>query len=219
MDVVRAAIAESRLRADRRTPAAPAGRAGAPFADLTHLLAELIENAACSPRRVPRCAARRAGRNGFVLEIDDRVSSDAGRAAEANLRLAETPEFELSDTDRLGLFRGQPARPAASPLRVSLRPSLRRYHAVVLVPAHTAYRDGYDTAAIGSARPRTRSRRSLSATPSTPSVRGLDGIGGWPQQEHTAPLAPDEPNAGRYRRRKRAGRADAVPRRRAARPY
>lgn len=43
--------------------------------------------------------------NGFTLEIHDRGLGMTPEALlDANLRLAETPEFELSDTDRLGLF-------------------------------------------------------------------------------------------------------------------
>ncbi|MFE2051176.1 hypothetical protein ACFXAS_22075, partial [Streptomyces sp. NPDC059459] len=34
----------------------------------------------------------------------DEAEPDADALLDANLRLAETPEFELSDTDRLGLF-------------------------------------------------------------------------------------------------------------------
>lgn len=43
--------------------------------------------------------------NGFTLEIHDRGLGMAPEVLlDANLRLAETPDFELSDTDRLGLF-------------------------------------------------------------------------------------------------------------------
>ncbi|HBF82512.1 MAG TPA: histidine kinase, partial [Streptomyces sp.] len=43
--------------------------------------------------------------NGFTLEIHDRGLGMAPEILlDANLRLAETPDFELSDTDRLGLF-------------------------------------------------------------------------------------------------------------------
>ncbi|MFF2776666.1 nitrate- and nitrite sensing domain-containing protein [Streptomyces sp. NPDC058052] len=107
MDVVRAAVAEvedyERVEV-RRLPRLGVG--GPAVADLTHLIAELLENATVfSP---PHTAVQVLGErvaNGFTLEIHDRglgMSPDV--LLDANLRLAETPEFELSDTDRLGLF-------------------------------------------------------------------------------------------------------------------
>ncbi|MFE4594019.1 nitrate- and nitrite sensing domain-containing protein [Streptomyces laurentii] len=107
MDVVRAAVAEvedyERIEV-RRLPRLGVG--GPAVADLTHLVAELLENATVfSP---PHTAVQVLGErvaNGFTLEIHDRgLGMNPEVLLEANLRLAETPEFELSDTDRLGLF-------------------------------------------------------------------------------------------------------------------
>ncbi|GAA1361858.1 sensor histidine kinase [Streptomyces beijiangensis] len=107
MDVVRAAVAEvedyERIEV-RRLPRIGVG--GPAVADLTHLIAELLENATVfSP---PHTAVQVHGErvaNGFTLEIHDRgLGMTAEALLDANLRLAETPEFELSDTDRLGLF-------------------------------------------------------------------------------------------------------------------
>ncbi|MFE7353793.1 nitrate- and nitrite sensing domain-containing protein [Streptomyces sp. NPDC057543] len=107
MDVVRAAVAEvedyERIEV-RRLPRIGVG--GPAVADLTHLIAELLENATVfSP---PHTAVQVLGErvaNGFTLEIHDRGLGMAPDVLlDANLRLAETPEFELSDTDRLGLF-------------------------------------------------------------------------------------------------------------------
>ncbi len=107
MDVVRAAVAEvedyERIEV-RRLPRLGVG--GPAVADLTHLIAELLENATVySP---PHTAVQVLGErvaNGFTLEIHDRgLGMNADTLLDANLRLAETPEFELSDTDRLGLF-------------------------------------------------------------------------------------------------------------------
>ncbi|MEU3187319.1 nitrate- and nitrite sensing domain-containing protein [Streptomyces sp. NPDC006923] len=107
MDVVRAAVAEvedyERVEV-RRLPRIGVG--GPAVADLTHLIAELLENATVfSP---PHTAVQVHGErvaNGFTLEIHDRGLGMAPDVLlDANLRLAETPEFELSDTDRLGLF-------------------------------------------------------------------------------------------------------------------
>ncbi|MFE7623483.1 nitrate- and nitrite sensing domain-containing protein [Streptomyces sp. NPDC057509] len=107
MDVVRAAVAEvedyERIEV-RRLPRIGVG--GPAVADLTHLIAELLENATVfSP---PHTAVQVLGErvaNGFTLEIHDRgLGMPPDVLLDANLRLAETPEFELSDTDRLGLF-------------------------------------------------------------------------------------------------------------------
>ncbi|MFI2264074.1 sensor histidine kinase [Streptomyces tubercidicus] len=125
MDVVRAAVAEvedyERIEVRRLPRLAVDGPA---VSDLTHLIAELLENATVfSP---PHTAVQVLGErvaNGYTLEIHDRglgMASDL--LLEANLRLAETPEFELSDTDRLGLF--VVSRLAQrQQVRVSLQPS------------------------------------------------------------------------------------------------
>ncbi|MBP0462017.1 sensor histidine kinase, partial [Streptomyces montanisoli] len=138
MDVVRAAVAEvedyERVEV-RRLPRIGVG--GPAVADLTHLLAELLENATVfSP---PQTAVQVNGERtagGFTLEIHDRglgMPSDA--LLEANLRLAETPEFELSDTDRLGLFVVSRLAQRQN-VRVSLEPSpYGGTTAVILLPA------------------------------------------------------------------------------------
>ncbi|MFC4496689.1 nitrate- and nitrite sensing domain-containing protein [Streptomyces ovatisporus] len=137
MDVVRAAVAEvedyERIEVRRLARLAVDGGS---VADLTHLVAELLENATVfSP---PHTAVQVLGErvaNGFTLEIHDRgLGMAADALLEANLRLAETPEFELSDTDRLGLF--VVARLAQRQgVRVSLQPSpYGGTTAVVLIP-------------------------------------------------------------------------------------
>ncbi|MFE2167372.1 nitrate- and nitrite sensing domain-containing protein [Streptomyces sp. NPDC059447] len=107
MDVVRAAVAEvedyERIEVRRLSRL---GIVGPAVADVTHLIAELLENATVfSP---PHTAVQVLGErvaNGFTLEIHDRGLGMTPEALlDANLRLSETPEFELSDTDRLGLF-------------------------------------------------------------------------------------------------------------------
>ncbi|EFG65590.1 nitrate- and nitrite sensing domain-containing protein [Streptomyces sp. SPB074] len=107
MDVVRAAVSEvedyERVEVRRLPRVAVTGTA---VGDLTHLLAELMENAAVfsPPHTAVQVLGERVGQ-GFLLEIHDRglgMTKEALLAA--NQRLAETPEFELSDTDRLGLF-------------------------------------------------------------------------------------------------------------------
>ncbi|MFE1361713.1 sensor histidine kinase [Streptomyces harbinensis] len=107
MDVVRAAVAEvedyERVELHRMPQLAVAGGA---VADLTHLIAELLENATVfSP---PHTSVQVSGErvpHGYTLEIHDRgLGMNPEALREANERLAHTPEFDLSDTDRLGLF-------------------------------------------------------------------------------------------------------------------
>jgi hypothetical protein len=119
---------------------------GQAVADLTHLIAELIENATVfSPPHTSVQVHGESVANGFVLEIDDRglgLTPDA--MLEANLRLAETPEFELSDTDRLGLFVVSRLAQRQG-VRVSLRQSpYGGTTAVVLVPATLLTETGED---------------------------------------------------------------------------
>ncbi|MEU8828332.1 nitrate- and nitrite sensing domain-containing protein [Streptomyces sp. NPDC048636] len=137
MDVVRAAVAEvedyERVEVRRMPRLAVNGPA---VGDLTHLIAELLENATVfsPPHTAVQVHGERVAK-GFTLEIHDRglgMTSDA--LMEANLRLAETPDFELSDTDRLGLFVVSRLAQRQG-VRVSLQPSpYGGTTAVVLIP-------------------------------------------------------------------------------------
>ncbi|WP_052432617.1 sensor histidine kinase [Streptacidiphilus carbonis] len=107
LDVVRAAVGEvedyARVRVHRMPQVAVVGGA---VSDIVHMIAELVENAAVfSP---PHTQVRIQGEevaNGFVLEIDDRGLGMGEEAmAAANDRLATGGDFDLTDTDRLGLF-------------------------------------------------------------------------------------------------------------------
>ncbi|MFJ4562025.1 nitrate- and nitrite sensing domain-containing protein [Streptomyces massasporeus] len=152
MDVVRAAVAEvedyERIEVRRLPRIAISGPA---VADLTHLVAELLENATVfSP---PHTAVQVLGErvaNGFTLEIHDRGLGMAAEALlDANLRLAETPEFELSDTDRLGLFVVSRLAQRQN-VRVSLQPSpYGGTTAVVFIPDSLLTDDVPDTNGIG----------------------------------------------------------------------
>ncbi|WP_432251532.1 sensor histidine kinase [Streptomyces sp. HNM1019] len=145
MDVVRAAVAEvedyERIEVRRLPRIAVVGPA---VGDLTHLVAELLENATVfsPPHTAVQVHGERVAK-GFTLEIHDRglgMTPDA--LLEANLRLAETPEFELSDTDRLGLFvvSRLAQRQGA---RVSLQPSpYGGTTAIVLIPSNLLTDDG-----------------------------------------------------------------------------
>ncbi|GAA2410852.1 hypothetical protein GCM10010420_44620 [Streptomyces glaucosporus] len=157
MDVVRAAVSEvedyERIEVRRLPPLAVEGAA---IADLTHLIAELLENATVfsPPHTTVQVAGERVP-SGFALEIHDRGLGMAPEALlEANLRLAENPDFRLSDTDRLGLFVVSRLGRRQG-VRVSLQPSpYGGTTAVVLIPGALlteAPRDGGDDAGIGSA--------------------------------------------------------------------
>ncbi|WNE95047.1 nitrate- and nitrite sensing domain-containing protein [Streptomyces luomodiensis] len=138
MDVVRAAVAEvedyERIEVRRLPRIAVVGPA---VGDLTHLVAELLENATVfsPPHTAVHVHGERVAK-GFTLEIHDRglgMTPDA--LLEANLRLAETPEFQLSDTDRLGLFVVSRLAQRQG-VRVSLQPSpYGGTTAIVLIPA------------------------------------------------------------------------------------
>ncbi|GAA3308252.1 nitrate- and nitrite sensing domain-containing protein [Streptomyces cinereospinus] len=162
MDIVRAAVAEvedyERIEVRRLPRVAVTGPA---VADLTHLVAELLENATVfSP---PHTAVQVLGErvaNGFTLEIHDRGLGMAAEALlDANLRLAETPEFELSDTDRLGLFVVSRLAQRQN-VRVSLQPSpYGGTTAVVFIPDALLTDDVPDTNGVGFRLDRPRPSR------------------------------------------------------------
>ncbi|EST37138.1 hypothetical protein N566_14665 [Streptomycetaceae bacterium MP113-05] len=200
MDVVRAAVAEVEAyeRIEVRRLARLAVDGGA-VADLTHLIAELLENATVfSP---PHTAVQVLGEpvsNGFTLEIHDRgLGMPAAALLDANLRLAETPEFELSDTDRLGLFVVSRLAQRQG-VRVSLQSSpYGGTTAVVLVPGSvlsepTGREGGPETAAVATGRPRPRPRTSL-PDPDPAAAALLDD----PVELDTALADPDTPASGR----------------------
>ncbi|MFC4504638.1 MULTISPECIES: nitrate- and nitrite sensing domain-containing protein [Streptomyces] len=183
MDIVRAAVAEvedyERIEVRRLPRLAVTGPA---VADLTHLVAELLENATVfSP---PHTAVQVLGErvaNGFTLEIHDRGLGMAPEALlEANLRLAETPEFELSDTDRLGLFVVSRLAQRQN-VRVSLQPSpYGGTTAVVFIPDALLTDDVPDTNGVGFRLDRPRAPKAAESAdgrrPALPSSVQLPGM-------------------------------------------
>ena len=107
VDVLRAAVAEVEdyVRVDVVSDSRDLV-AGSAVSDMIHLLAELVENAAVfsPPNTRIEVRADRVG-TGLVAEIEDRGLglSDAERDA-INRRLASPPEFDLANSDQLGLF-------------------------------------------------------------------------------------------------------------------
>ncbi len=139
LDVLRAAIAEVEdyVRVDVVNESREA-IVGTAVADTIHLLAELIENATAfsPPNTRVTVSADRVG-SGFAVEVEDRgLGISPGELADINQRLASPPEFDLADSDRLGLFVvGQLA--ARHQIKVSLVESpFGGTTAVVLMP-HT----------------------------------------------------------------------------------
>ncbi|GAB2862731.1 hypothetical protein GCM10022221_73310 [Actinocorallia aurea] len=150
-DVVRAALQEiedyQRVEVVNAPPVAVAAHA---VADVIHLLAELIENAAVFSPPTSEVAVRLdVVANGLVVEIIDRgIGITPDELVEINRRLTESPDFALTDSDRLGLF--VVARLAARHgIRVRLQPSpYGGTTAVVLVPTGLVLADRSSPPAI-----------------------------------------------------------------------
>ncbi|TDQ45418.1 sensor histidine kinase [Actinorugispora endophytica] len=110
VDVLRAAMSETEdYERVRLRSAARAQVRGSAVADVTHLLAELVENAAqFSPGDSYVDVGSGFVKAGLAVEVEDRgLGMSAEGYAEANRRLAEPPEFDvmaLPDEPRLGLF-------------------------------------------------------------------------------------------------------------------
>ncbi|MFI5965559.1 nitrate- and nitrite sensing domain-containing protein [Streptomyces asoensis] len=106
-DVVRAAVSEvedyARVEVRQLPETAVIGTA---VADLTHLLAELVENAAqfSPPHTRVRVTGEPVG-NGYAVEVEDRgLGMGKETLTEANRRIAQSEALDLFDSDRLGLF-------------------------------------------------------------------------------------------------------------------
>ncbi len=107
IDIVRAAIAEVEDYTRITVEAVPPGAVdGTVAADLTHLVAELVENAAIySPPDAPVQVRGDMVSNGYAIEVDDRgLGLSEAEYGAYNTLLANPPEFDLADSDRLGLF-------------------------------------------------------------------------------------------------------------------
>ncbi|WEH38128.1 ATP-binding protein [Streptomyces sp. AM 2-1-1] len=105
--VVRAAVSEieeyARVEVRRLDDVSVTGSA---VADLTHLLAELVENAAqfSPPHTTVRISGEPVG-NGYAIEIEDRGLGMGGELlTRANKRIEQSEALDLFDSDRLGLF-------------------------------------------------------------------------------------------------------------------
>ncbi|WP_194238513.1 sensor histidine kinase [Streptomyces spongiae] len=106
-NVVRAAVSEVEDYARVEVRQLPEAQiAGTSVADLTHLLAELVENAAqfSPPHTRVRVSGEPVG-NGYAVEVEDRgLGMGKEKLAEANRRIEQSEALDLFDSDRLGLF-------------------------------------------------------------------------------------------------------------------
>ncbi|GAA1858550.1 sensor histidine kinase [Actinomadura bangladeshensis] len=107
LDVLRGAIGEIEDYARVEVVStAEEGIVGSAVADVIHLLAELIENAAVlSPPNTPVEVDAGLVGQGFVVEIQDRgLGMNPDKLAAINEQLRREPEFDLTHGDQLGLF-------------------------------------------------------------------------------------------------------------------
>ncbi|GAA2606376.1 nitrate- and nitrite sensing domain-containing protein [Actinomadura fulvescens] len=107
VDVIRAAVGEvedyTRVQVLPINDVELAGRA---VGDVTHLLAELIENAVTfsPPDTVVQIGGHPVA-SGYAIDIEDRgLGMDDQKLAEINDRIADPPEFNLQSSVQLGLF-------------------------------------------------------------------------------------------------------------------
>ena len=163
-DVLRGAVAEveeyTRVDVVLNDSASLTGSA---VADIIHLLAELIENAtAFSPPPTEVLVRGEVVGTGFAVEVIDRgIGLAADEMAQLNMRLAQPPEFDLADSDRLGLF--VVARLAARHgVRVTLQPSAYGgTSAVVLIPHGLVILEDAATGVDGAERPQLNAATAI----------------------------------------------------------
>ncbi len=147
---------------------------GTAVADVTHLLAELVENAVLySPpdTRVQVRASRVA--NGYVVEVEDRGLGIPDEALHAlNERLFQPPEFDLADSDQLGLF--VVSRLAARhQIRVALRGSPYGGTAAIVLMPHHLVMAAEDPAVPAGRYPDPAAAARVSSTIGPPLARNL----------------------------------------------
>ncbi|MDA0633649.1 nitrate- and nitrite sensing domain-containing protein [Nonomuraea sp. MCN248] len=107
VDVLRAAVAEVEeyQRVEVLQPP-PISLVGTAVTDVAHLMAELVENATLfSPPRTRVDLRTTSTPHGLTVEVEDRgLGLPREELDQLNERLAKKPEFDLAQSDRLGLF-------------------------------------------------------------------------------------------------------------------
>ncbi len=217
IDVIRGAIAE--VEDYKRVAVATDSEdmvAGSAVADMIHLLAELIENAALfspSGTRV-EVRAQRVG-NGFAFEIEDRGLGIKPEELDAiNQRLGNPADFDLANADQLGLFVvGKLA--ARHGVRVFLRPSpYGGTTAIVLAPSSMITPGAEAPATVPPARDDTLAagERGLQLALTGRPMRPADetpGAAAGARGEPDLPAFADRPGTGRTEPDVSAGGPDA----------
>ncbi|MFN0092832.1 MAG: nitrate- and nitrite sensing domain-containing protein, partial [Acidimicrobiales bacterium] len=128
LDVLRGAASEVQAmnRVTIETAGGDSSRVAGRFAvDLSHLLAELVENAAAfSPPTTPVVVrAERTGRNLRVWVIDQGLGMTDAEIEEANARLADPPDIDHLTADRVGFqVVGRIARRLEAAVRLQSNP-------------------------------------------------------------------------------------------------
>ncbi|MFF0200245.1 nitrate- and nitrite sensing domain-containing protein [Streptomyces sp. NPDC005017] len=186
-NVIRAAVSEVEDYARVEVRQLPeAAVAGAAVADLTHLLAELVENAAqfSPPHTRVRVTGEPVG-NGYAIEVEDRgLGMGRETLAEANRRIAQSESLDLFDSDRLGLF--VVSRLAARhSVQVHLRPSpYGGTTAVVLLPVALLHSGAPERSGNEVTRaPLPAAEAEYARVPGGPRSREVAGPGATPYQE------------------------------------
>ena len=175
--------------------------------DVIHLVAELVENATTFSPPTTRVEIRAdTVGSGFAVEIEDRgLGLPAGELAEINQRLASPPEFDLANSDQLGLFVvGQLA--GRHGITVSLRDSpYGGTTAIVLMPhslivrADEAARPASTTGAASAA-----GAASIAGPPAPANGRGFPaGHDSGGNARAGGRLQPDRPAPARHRSHRR----------------
>ncbi|MEV6987037.1 nitrate- and nitrite sensing domain-containing protein [Sphaerisporangium sp. NPDC051017] len=207
VDAVRAAVSEvedyTRVRV-HPVPDVTIARDAA--ADVIHLCAEIIENAAVfSPPTTEVSVRGELVARGLAIEIEDRGLGMSEEDQEAlNRRLSSPPEFDPAETERLGLHVvGRLA--ARHDIHVELRGSpYGGTTAIVLLPESLITQHG-DGEAASSEGPPESSKRPTGTSPT----------GGLPRRVRNASLAPqlaqEQPGSGRADVPDQARPNDAMP--------
>jgi signal transduction histidine kinase len=159
VDVLRAAVAEVEdyVRVDVVSESGDS-IVGPAVNDVIHLMAELIENATSfSPPNTQVEVRADAVGTGFAVEVEDRgLGLTPPELAAINERLASPPEFDLANSDQLGLFVvGQLA--ARHGIKVTLRESPYQGIRAIVVMPHSIIvpAAGADDPVTGDLRPAT----------------------------------------------------------------
>lgn len=209
-NVVRAAVSEIEDYARVEVRQLPEAKiSGTAVADLTHLLAELVENAAqfSPPHTRVRITGEPVG-NGYALEVEDRgLGMGKETLTDANRRIEQSEALDLFDSDRLGLFVVSRLS-ARHGIKVHLRTSpYGGTTAVVLLPTSLLHSGAPERSPAPP--PKYGRSPSNASTPAWPPPRTRNPSNSpWTG----APSWPPSPPPGRPRRTARPSRRPASPR-------